>query len=275
MKTLACLLTLAVAATTANAATFNGLGVYSENFDSIGASGTAPPADWTAGVVSGSRNTTGGGAITSQALVSDNGSNGQPNGTGGTIGRSYNYGTTSASDRAIGFISTTNGGSGFLGGDHVLQVAIVNNTGAPINQMTIGYTGEQWRYGQDIATSAQGPEKLRVYYSTSPNSGWVDITLDFIAPKQDLPGATPDFTPLDGNLAENRVVLSKMFNLPSPLANGSTFYLRWLDWNDDGTNDHGIAVDDFSVTVAMPEVPEPASLGMLAVGALALLRRRK
>jgi hypothetical protein len=50
----------------------------------------------------------------------------------------------------------------------------------------------------------------------------------------------------------------------------------WLVWTDPNNpdNDHGLAIDNLQVTA----VPEPASLAMLAFGAVgigAALRRRK
>lgn len=38
------------------AATFDGGGVYTQNFDSIGSAGTAPPTDWKAGIYDPLRN---------------------------------------------------------------------------------------------------------------------------------------------------------------------------------------------------------------------------
>lgn len=255
----------AVAASSANAAAIFTAGVYSQNFDSMGftgASSTTAPADWTVNLLTGnpSRVTNGGGlALANLALVVDNGSD-------ATAGRSFNYGTTGSSDRAIGNKPTTS-----ASGDRIIQLTLNNNTGAPISTMTIGYTGEQWNLGQGTADMSDGsyPEKLRLYYSLSPSSGWVSVGLDWTAPIQALSGNPQGAR--DGNAAANRTVLSTNFSPASPIAPGTDFYLRWLDWNEQGTNDHGLAIDDVSVSV----VPEPASLGLLTLGALAMLNRRR
>ena len=259
---------VAVASSAQAAVSFTGN--YSQNFDSIGPTGTAAPTDWVAGNVTANRSVDGGGVLTSQALVPDDGTNGVAANTQGTIGKNYNYGSLAApSDRAIGSVPTT---ASF---DRALQVALTNNTGGSISSLKIGYTGEQWRYGQgDSALAAENQgENLRVFYSTSVSSGWTSIGLNFGAPKlfdADRPGIT-DQTQLDGNAPANRTVLSTNFVLPSPLADGSSFYIRWLDWNENSTSDHGLAVDDVSVSV----VPEPASLSLLSLAVLPLLRRRR
>jgi hypothetical protein len=232
-------------------------GSYSENFDSIGATGTAPPTGWTVGYI-GATNQDGGGAVTSDPLVVDDGSN-------DTVGLSFNYGTTGATDRAIGAMGTTNK-NGLPNGDRVAQVELTNNTGAALTAVNVAYTGEQWRNNQ--GTASPGPEKIRLYYSTSPSSGWQSLgsSFEFTAPQNSTTESA-----LDGNQPANRAAIAGQYTLPAPLADGSTFYLRWLDWNDLNTSDHGLAIDDVSVTA----VPEPASAGLIGLAGLALAARRR
>ncbi len=212
--------------------------LLSENFDSMGPSGTAPPSGWVIGHMNPVRNrdSTGGegAAIVSEALIVDNGT-----AQGSSNGESYNYGTTGAADRAIGNIPRT------TNGDHVMQVAITNNTGTSLSVFTLSYWGEQWHRGESKA--ATKPEKLRVYFSsTSATSGFVRMTgFDFIAP-QDVPGEAQ--TALDGNAAANRAYVTGTYTPAAPIANGATFYIRWYDYNDDATLDHGLAIDDVTVT---------------------------
>jgi hypothetical protein len=75
---------------------------------------------------------------------------------------------------------------------------------------------------------------------------------------------------LDGNLAANRQVVSANISLPSAVPDGGTFYVRWHDWNDNGTSDHFLAIDDISITA----IPEPAGLAMLLAAPLLLNRKR-
>src|SRR5262249_49177624 len=51
---------------------------------------------------------------------------------------------------------------------------------------------------------------------------------------------------LDGNAAANRAAISFTITGLS-IANGATFFIRWLDFNASGADD-GLAVDDFSLT---------------------------
>jgi hypothetical protein len=249
----------AVAASSANAAAIFTGGVYTQNFDSMGPAGTTAPTDWIVSLLTGnpSRVTDGGGAASGGniTLTVDNGSD-------ATAGRSFNYGTTAASDRAIGNKPTTT-----ASGDRIMQLTLNNNTGAPITTLGIGYTGEQWNLGQ--GTSSSGSEMLRLYYSLSPSSGWVSVGLDWTAPIQALLGNPQGAR--DGNASGNRTVLSTNFTPASPIAPGTDFYLRWLDWYENSTNDHGLAIDDVSITAT----PEPASIGLLALGGLTLVNRRR
>ncbi len=87
-------------------------GTYFEDFNSMGANGTAPPVGWTAGKYSTTQNRQPPGSSPSDdTLYVDDGS-------ATTKGRSYNYGTDGDSDRAIGHLPTTDTG------DRSLQLAI-------------------------------------------------------------------------------------------------------------------------------------------------------
>jgi len=184
---------------------------------------------------------------------------------------SYNFGTAGAADRAVGNICTT-GNSGAPGGDRGIQVELNNNTGSPITSLDIEYAGEQWRINQ--GTAEIQPERLMMYISPSNGAGYIYLgsILDFNAPQN-----SPTYTKLDGNLGANRIVLTSTVDLAAigypgdAIAPGQDFYLTWHDWNDNRAIDHSLAIDDVSITA----IPEPASMALLALGALALLKRRK
>jgi len=233
------------------AALFDGSGVYTENFDSIGPTGTAPPANWITGnyANNNSRVDPPDSAVNDNALVVDDGSSADKL-------LSYNYGTTDDADRAIGQVPSTGGY-----GDAGLQVELLNNTGAPITALNIEYAGEQWRDYQ--GSSSSGPEMIRVYISHTNGTPYVSLgsSLNFTAPQDGGLNAA-----LDGNAPANRTVISATVDLAAigfgAIAPDDTFHITWHDWNDNGTSDHGLAVDD----VVIGAIPEPTSLALVALG---------
>ncbi len=236
-----------------------------ETFDSMGPAGTTLPTGWTAGYLGtiGTVNRAvmspyagNGLAITAMAPVVNDGN--MPVSNVGTV---LNLGTSGSTDRALGNYPRTN-----PSGDQIMQVAVVNNTGGSLSGVQIVFDGEQWRQAQGASTS--GPELLRTLVSTlSAIDGFVYLpAFDFVAPK-----AAAANLPLDGNLPENRATISGAYVFPDPVANGSTFYLRWHDWNDNGTTDHFLGIDNVRIAI----VPEPGALSILLVGLGAWIIRRR
>ncbi len=202
-------------------------GTYSENFDSMGPSGTTGPTGWIAGNYFDVQNRQPPGSTPDdESLHVDDGSS-------TSKGRSYNYGTTGASDRAIGQMSTTSTG------DRAVQLAMTNNTGSEITELAVSYAGEQWRdWGSGV------DQVLTVWFSMSPGFGFVSMgsQLDFHGPSNDGLGSA-----IDGNDPANRAELSGVFAPAAPIADGQTFYITWHDINERGVNDHALAVDDVIV----------------------------
>ncbi len=154
---------------------------------------------------------------------------------GSTAGAVYSFGSTGSTDRALGSLSSGSAVSRF-------GATFVNNTGQTINQLTISYTGEQWRRGSAAAN------KLTFEYgvgATDINTGaFTAVTaLNFTAPITTSGNVT-----LDGNLAANRVPISSTLDSVN-WAPGATLVIRWSDVDDSGSDD-GLAVDD--VTLSTP-----------------------
>jgi hypothetical protein len=136
----------------------------------------------------------------------------------------------------------------------------VNDTSDTITNITVAYTGEEWRNGGNTAV-----QKLAFSFLvssspiTSSDAGnaniWSAVTaLDFNSP---VTGATA--AALDGNAAANRVVIAGVV-LPVAVFPGQEIFLRWFDANDAG-NDHGLAVDDLTVTFTrIATVIEPPAI---------------
>ncbi len=213
-------------------------GIYTQNFDTLATSGTANP--WT-------NDTTIAGWFLFNQL-----SSGTPitayNADSGTstAGSFDSYGTTGATDRALGGLAS--GGAYFsapASGTVAGWVAFAarNTTGATVNTLNVSFDGEQWRNGGN--TSAQ---KMGLQYGIGTTFGTVSSwttpggTFDWTSP---IVGATA--VALDGNATANRVasVGGALTNLN--WANNDTLWLRWVENNDVGS-DHGLAIDNFSLS---------------------------
>jgi len=169
-------------------------------------------------------------------------------GTGsGNAGDTYSFGAAGSTERAFGGLQ-----SGTL--NPTIGAAFSNDTGATIVGVDVAYTGEQWRVG-----TANRPDRLDFQYSldaTSLTTGtWVDVdALDYSETSGATTGAVPGLTtPVSGTIAGLAI------------ASGSSFWIRWTDFNASGADD-GLAVDDFSLTPhtgtvnALPTVTCPANL---------------
>jgi uncharacterized repeat protein (TIGR01451 family) len=153
-------------------------------------------------------------------------------------------GTNPVTDRALGGIASGGTGTFFW------AMCYTNNTGATIGSLNISYNGEQWRDGgaatpvaQSIVFQHQVANAGVISDADTPTTGWTAFAgLDFTSPTFTNTGAG---ALLDGNLAANRT--AKSGTVTTAVAVGQQFWIRWQDINDGG-NDHGLAIDDLSVT---------------------------
>jgi hypothetical protein len=219
---------------------------YQQNFDTL-ASTSSGPTNWTdnqtlpgwyaAKAV--------GGTITNYVV-------GAGAANGGAI---YSFGSTNATDRALGSVSSGTPGTLAYG------IRFKNDTDRAITNITVSYTGEQWRNGGNANV-----QTLAFAYFTSastiesPDPGnsstWTPVNaLDFKTPI-----ATATAAPLDGNAAANRQIFSAVLLTNAAVFPGQEIFLRWLDINDSG-NDHGFAVDDLTVTFTSTDpIQNPISI---------------
>ena len=171
-------------------------------------------------------------------------------GTGtSNAGALYSFGVAGANpvtDRALGSVASGGTGTIFYG------VRFVNNTGNTINSLDVSYVGEQWRTGGSSNATPSVAQTNDFQYQVAnagaitginaPSTGWVDHdALDFTSPIFNTVAAAA----LDGNAAANRTAKSSTITLT--VAPGQEVWLRWRDI-DNANNDHGLAVDDLSVT---------------------------
>lgn len=164
-------------------------------------------------------------------------------GTGsGTTGGIYSFGISGVNpltDRALGSVagsSTT----------YAYGLRFTNDTGLTITNLTVTFTGEQWRNGGGISTNT-----LAFSYGSSGSpitDSYAAATWNnFPALNFNSPIVTAGASALDGNSPANRMVFAN-----TPLAGltvppGYEFFLRWSDVDDTGS-DHGLALDDLTVS---------------------------
>lgn len=185
-------------------------------------------------------------------------------------GSIYSYGAAGSTERALGSISSGTPNTQNWG------LALTNNTGAVITEFTLSYTGEQWRDGGG-ATAV--PNTLDLGYqivgaasfsSASFDGGFTDLlgAFDFTGPVNGNPASG---VALDGNAAPNRVTGRGGVVSGLSWQVGEVLVLRWQDINDVG-NDHGVAIDDLTITF----VPTPGASALVAIGlATVSVRRRR
>jgi predicted extracellular nuclease len=171
-------------------------------------------------------------------------------GTGSSnAGALYSFGvagTNPVTDRALGSVCSNTTGA------IVNALKLTNNTGSSITSLSISFNGEQWRDGgaavpnaQTLSFQYQVATAGTITDADTPNTGWTGFSsLDFTSPTFVNTGAG---AALDGNAAANRTAKSATLTFGTPIAAGQEIWLRWSDPNDTG-NDHGLAIDDLSVT---------------------------
>ncbi len=115
--------------------------------------------------------------------------------------------------------------------------------GSPITSFILSYRGEEWK----SANSAV--QQLTVWYSdTDTTNGFVSMGSGFTFNSPNNSGGN---VAIDGNAAGNFTAISGTYTPASPIAPGSTFYIRWYDINDNAIADDFLAIDDVTVTPAV------------------------
>jgi hypothetical protein len=181
-------------------------------------------------------------------------------GTGSSAtGALYSFGVVSLNfppgDRALGSVASGTTGTIQYG------LLLTNNTGGVLDSFTVTYDGEQWRDGNPSPTALH---RLTFDYLigsglTLATAGYTSVpALDFEGPvSSGAAGA------LDGNNPPNNVTGISDTISGISWAAGQELFLRWTDL-DSASNDHGLAIDNFSFSARAPDsngvVPESASI---------------
>lgn len=177
----------------------------------------------------------------------------------GTAGALYSYGSLSSTERALGSIGSSNAAAG----DFSYAVVLTRAAGLrPVTGLNISFTGEQWRNSAALAqTFFFGSQTFATQPTTAVdlgpnNTGYTGLSnLDFTSP---ITGGTAGA--LNGNLVANRATRTGTLTGLN-LTSSNFLALRWRDQDNTGT-DHGLSIDDVSISVASVAnaLPTAASL---------------
>ncbi len=228
---------LAAGAVSAQISLTNGSSSYTQDFDGMAATLNLP-ANWR--MAASTASPTWAAAAT---VVTQQASSGAPT-TGGT----YNFGTTAATDRAVGAMTSGT----FASPNNVLSF-FANNGTTNITALTIAYNAERYRVNTAAAS-------IQFYYSLNGTS-WASVSAGDIA-TTDFPTAANSYT-----FGTPLVVSRTGISISSlSIAPGSNFYLRW-NINTTGANSQGIAIDDVSITATFASAA--AGLSTITAGPVA------
>src|ERR1035437_9371686 len=130
-----------------------------------------------------------------------------------------------------------------------------------MTNITISYTGEQWRNGGNTATQTLA---FSYFISNNPipssDASGANALVSFSALSFNSPTVGATAAALDGNAAANRQVFPATVLTNILVFPGEEIFFRWLDINDAG-NDHGLAVDDLTISfITVPAIVTPPGI---------------
>ncbi len=170
----------------------------------------------------------------------------------------YRASTTTTNHRL--FTRNYNGNSAASTGYISHGWSITNDSGSTLTSFDFGYTGF---VGSISTPPTSGQESLVVQYAINAtnvsNAGgvWTSIGDLLYAPSTE--NSSTVFAPVTTAIS---------------LAPGETLTIRFVDGNNFNI-DANLMIDDVSFSATGVTVPEPASLGLIGIAALAMLKRRR
>lgn len=182
-------------------------------------------------------------------------------GTGSSnTGAVYSFGAAAAADRALGSLGSNTTGA------HWYLLGLSNGSAGAFDSFTLRYDGEQWRNGGNTAAHS-----LVLEYgfgaSAAAVTTWTASGFNFTGPV-----ASASSGAIDGN--STGLVASIGGTIALDWQAGQTLWLRWKDANETG-NDHGLGIDNLSLSVTAVPEPGTTALMLAGLGAVGFLARRR
>ena len=233
---------------------------YSQDFNSLAASGTLNA--WENDTTIPGWHLFRQPASTPVAITAYNADTGASN-----AGSFYSFGSTGSSERALGGLAS--------GGDYFgkpasggiagwIALALKNKSGNAINKVNISFNGEQWRDGGNATPVAQNMVLEYGYGNT------FDQVTTWTTPAGNFNWSSPIYTAtaaaVNGNTTGKVSTKGGELNLTSPWAVDTNLWFRWIENNDAG-NDHGLAIDDLSITTPTTTPTPTPTLPVISITA--------
>jgi hypothetical protein len=206
-------------------------------------------------------------------------------GTGSSnAGKFYSFGSTNSTDRALG--GTASGGTYF--GSPLsaavagwIAVAFTNTSGVALDGFTLGFDGEQWRKGGVSSSTVGGSVAQNMVLEYGFGNAFTAVST-WTAPGGNFDWSSPVFGETTGAAVNGNTdgkVAGKGGTITTAWNNNDTLWVRWIE-NNDANNDHGLAIDNISMSVvAAPTAPIPEAdayaLMALGIGLVGFLARRR
>ena len=208
---------------------------YTENFDGISATGTAPPVGWSfRGALGGDNNTWGAsipasGAQSAASAGTLNNTLIVSTGTGVSSNtQGYNFGASANSNRALGTSPTSDAGN-------ILELLVTNTTGSSLSTFSLSYDVRRFT----SATTANELPGYWVFVSSNNGTSWTEVT-----------ALRPTIITVPNTVGVSNFGPTQI-TLPSAVANNSPIRIRWVDDNATETSpDQIIGLDNVVLSVA-------------------------
>ncbi len=185
----------------------------------------------------------------------------------------YSYGVSGDTDRALGSIGANNTYWGSPAENALSSYAALslrNDSGMDLNGVYLSFDAEQWRIGQNNATTDTLDFRFGFGNTFADVTDWLNPGASFKFNTTVKNTTTGAGVTTDGNTVGVQYLGG---DIALNWQQGQTLWFTWIDYNSAGF-DHGVAIDNVYVSAAVPTstpaVPEPSTHALMVVALLTL-----